>query len=217
MASESGEIIRRLVAGGLNQADIGRALGRDRSLISQVARGRKPGDNLRESLAQLESRLAGAADVRAAAKAATVTPPAPRTTRSGALARVRKPVTIRGNNWTASTVKKTGVRGGARGLGHVLSDGADAGHQVAVTVSVDGQVAIEAYGNTGRGKAGLHGSADFLLGDAADVWASVQADHGGDVTAYVAQHMADAGLVSSGDVGNLAAHIVEIDMRTFLQ
>lgn len=221
MVSESSEIIRRLVASGANYQDIGQALGRNRSLIRQVSIGAKPGHNLRASLEELENRLAGAGNVHQAARTATVTAPGKRTTRTGALARVRKPVTIRGNNWTASTVKRSGVKGGARGLGHVLSDAAESGQQVAVTVSVNNSLSVESYGSSRRGVAGRGGSVDFILGDADDVWTAVELLHGGNVTEYVAQALVDQGHVSAtGEsradlIDHAAAAVVEIDMRTF--
>lgn len=207
--SESGDIIRRLVEGGQNYQTIGVALGRDRSLVRQVAIGTKPGRNLRDALAQLERKLSG--------QAVEVQEPTRRTTRRGSLAGVRKPTTRRSESgsWSSSTVKRTAIRGGAKGLGHPLADAAEAGHQVAVTVSVDGHLGIEAYGSSRRGRAGLHGSADFKLGDAEEVAATIHDEYAGDVAAYIADVMVDQGLVSSSDASYVREHIVEIDMRTW--
>lgn len=214
--SESSEIVRRLVEAGANYESIGQAVGRNRSLIRQVGIGSKPGNNLRDALAALESRLAGVAPERAnvAARSAAVAPPSRRQTSRGALAKVRRPTTVAGRSWTASTVKKAGVKGGARGLGHPIADAAEAGRQLAVTVSVDRSLAVQAYGKKGRGRAGRGGSVDFRLGDAEDVWEAVQAA-GGDVAAYVAGAMIEAGLVDSADQAFVRAHLVEIDLRTF--
>lgn len=215
--SESSEIIRRLVESGANYESIGQAVGRNRSLIRQVGIGSKPGNNLRDSLAALESRLAGVAPERVnrTAREAAVAPPARRTTTRGTLAGVRKPTTIRGRSWTASTVKKAGVKSGARGLGHTIADAAESGRQIAATVSVDGALAVEAYGSSRRGVQGVRGSADFKLGDGPEVWAAVRDDYAGDVTAYVAARMVEAGLVDSSDEGYVREHLVEIDLRTF--
>lgn len=73
----SGELIAQLLANGYTYASIGRAIGRDRSLIRQVAVGSKPGRNLTESLAQL-----------ARGSSSPVAPPR-RLSRSGEPARVR--------------------------------------------------------------------------------------------------------------------------------
>jgi hypothetical protein len=217
MVSEAGEIIARLVAGGANYQTIGEALGRNRSLIRQVAIGAKPGRNLRDSVAELERRVQAAGRAPASREPVATPPPRRTTVKHGreVLANVRKPTTIRGRSWTASTAKRAATRSGARGLGHPLADAAESGRQVAVTVSVDGQVSVEAYGSSRRGRAGVRGSADFKLGDADEVWESVREDYGGNVTAYVAAAMVDQGLVSGMGAGALADHITEIDLRAF--
>jgi transcriptional regulator len=51
----SSESIAKLRASGQSFASIGRALGRDSSLISQIARGKKPGANLSKALNALAS------------------------------------------------------------------------------------------------------------------------------------------------------------------
>lgn len=215
MASESGEIIERLLGLGANYQTIGESVGRNRSLIRQVGLGAKPGHNLRDALAELERR------VRAGTPATSRQPvaaPVRRTTARGGLAKVRRPTTVRsktGRSWTASTVKRQGVRHGARGLGHTLADAAEGGQQVAVTVSVDGALSVQAYGTSRHGRAGVRGSADFKLGDAEEVWESVRDDYAGNVAAYVAAAMVERGLVNSSDAGYVAEHLTEIDMRTF--
>lgn len=75
----SRDLIEALKAQGYTNASIGRALERDSSLISQIAKGKKPGRNLEASLdGLLRSGL-------------VETLPPRRTTRSGAQARVRRP------------------------------------------------------------------------------------------------------------------------------
>lgn len=76
MAS-SQDLIQQLRAKGLSNAAIARAVGRDSSLIGQIAKGAKPGTNLQGSLAEL------------AQKGQVSTPPMRRTTSSGTLAKVR--------------------------------------------------------------------------------------------------------------------------------
>lgn len=69
--------IQNLLAQGHSYASIGRAIGRDSSLIRQIGLGKKPGANLNQSLAELSST------------GTVTTPPTRRTTRAGALAKVR--------------------------------------------------------------------------------------------------------------------------------
>lgn len=76
--SPAGILIEQLRAGGLNYNRIAKALGRDSSLIGQIARGKKPGANLLEPL----QALASGAEV--------IPEPARRTTKGGTAARVRQ-------------------------------------------------------------------------------------------------------------------------------
>lgn len=209
--SESSDIIRRLVESGANYESIGQAVGRNRSLIRQVGIGSKPGNNLRDALAALETRLAGVAPdrVNTAARTTTVAPPSRRQTSRGALARVRKPTTIRGRAWTASTAKQGAVRNGARGLGHAMADAADAGQTLAATVLFSKRTKVEAYGSSRRGTAGFGGSVDIELGPAEEVWPIVHNEFGGDITAYILAEVQGRGLVS-GD-----AEIIGIDLRSY--
>ena len=74
----SRDLIEGLLAQGYTYSSIGKAIDRDSSLVSQVAKGKKPGRNLEASLeALLKSGL-------------VETLPPRRTTRSGTQARVRK-------------------------------------------------------------------------------------------------------------------------------
>lgn len=50
----SRQIINELVAGGMSKSAIGRAIGRDSSLVSQISKGAKPGTNLRGALEQIQ-------------------------------------------------------------------------------------------------------------------------------------------------------------------
>src|SRR5215210_4966910 len=54
MASK--DLINQLKAGGMSYAEIGRKLGRDSSLISQIARGKKKGSNLEASLEDIKEK-----------------------------------------------------------------------------------------------------------------------------------------------------------------
>lgn len=75
----SRDLIEALKAQGYTNASIGRAIERDSSLVSQIAKGKKPGRNLEAALeGLLRSGL-------------VESPPPRRITRSGAQARVRRP------------------------------------------------------------------------------------------------------------------------------
>lgn len=74
----SKDIINSLKAGGMSYNQIAQKLGRDSSLISQIARGKKPGKNLEASLRDISE------------KKATVKEPARRLAKSGEVAKVRK-------------------------------------------------------------------------------------------------------------------------------
>lgn len=73
----SKDLISELRAQGFSNAEIGRRLNRDSSLIGQIARGTKPGRNLQQALTELVT----GGEVK--------TPPFRRTTSDGTLARVR--------------------------------------------------------------------------------------------------------------------------------
>lgn len=214
--SESGEIIRRLIASGLNMETIGQGISRNRSLVRQVSIGAKPGNNLRGALADLETRLAGVEPERrtSAARTAPVTAPPRRPTKAGAPARVRKPTTHGGRAWATSNVKQQAARHGARGLARPLARAADDGMQVAVTVSFTRRVTVSEYSKGRRGKAGPGGVLDFKLGDAGDVLDAL--GEGGNLAAYVAAEALAQGYVSGvGDAGAVVANMLSIELRSF--
>lgn len=74
------ELILELKQKGYSYAAIGRILDRDSSLISQIARGKKPGSNLVSGLESIGKQ-----------EAATIKKPERRVTKSGEVAKVRKP------------------------------------------------------------------------------------------------------------------------------
>lgn len=71
------DTINKLKAGGMSYSEIGRKLGRDSSLISQIARGKKKGSNLEGSLDDLAEKR-------------SVREPARRLAKSGEAAKVRR-------------------------------------------------------------------------------------------------------------------------------
>lgn len=225
MASQ--DVIRRLLDAGANYETIGQAVGRNRSLIRQVGIGAKPGRNLEAALTALEQRLAGVepgrVNTEARRSAGTLPAPAQRVNRRGALAKVRRPTTVRGRGWSSSTMKRQAMRNGGRGLGHPIADAAEAGQQVAATITLGSGLAAEHYGTSRRGQAGAGGSLDILLGDADEVLAEIQDGYGGNVSAYLADVMVARGLVSvtsGGATGeelreHAEAGIEQVELRAF--
>lgn len=215
--SDSQLIIRGLLAQGVSQRAIGQAIGRDSSLISQVARGAKPGHNLRDALAALETKIGQAADrgqaPAQAARTATVTAPARRTTKAGRPAGVRRATTKAGAWGQTTTLKRQAVRGGAKAMGHALADAQDAGRgQVAATVSFDKRVNVQNTSGGRRGKTGRGGVVDMNLGDPAQVAAEVNAQHGGNFAEYVAAQAVQRGYIDA-DERQAVQHMVSVELR----
>jgi hypothetical protein len=75
----SQELILELRAQGFSNAEIGRRLGRDSSLIGQIAKGTKPGANLQQALTELVSGgEVKTPPFRRTSSDGTLVPPAPR-------------------------------------------------------------------------------------------------------------------------------------------
>ena len=126
MSATSRELIEMLTGQGLSKRAIGRAIGRDSSLISQVSKGSKPGANLQGSLDELRRRL------EAGQRVQPVTEPARRTKASGAVARVRRKTVISGQTWASGNVKRQAAANGSRSLTRTLRNGGDADSAVTV-------------------------------------------------------------------------------------
>lgn len=212
--STSQELIHELVSRGMSQRAIGVALGRNSSLISQVARGRKPGANLRDSLAVLREQLG---DGKPPAKPPAVPAPTRRLTASGKPARVRRPTTITGKSgaWATSTVKRQAARHGAHGMIHPLQDAKRRGQTVAVTVGLASSIRINGTSGsaTKHHAPGAAGSVTMELGAAEDVLDGMQ-DFGGDFSAYVLDRLSEDGYVSA-DQDGLREGIVSIELRAY--
>lgn len=218
MPSESTDLVRELVEGGLNYADIGQALGRDRSLVRQVGIGAKPGNNLRAALAELRDRLAGVqAGRHQAARAATVPAPPRRQTAAGKPAAVRRRTRHEGPHHSTQLVKRQASQHGATALGKALDRAADAGRQAAVTVGFDRAVTVTASSPGAKhARTGAGGSVEFKLGDAEEVREEVDQEYGGNFAAYVAAKAAEAGYISGpADERETVAHMTSLELRTF--
>jgi hypothetical protein len=213
--SESSDLVNELRRLGVNYQAIGEAVGRNRSLIRQVGIGAKPGNNLRDALAELRDRLAALAPgerTRASAAAPVTAAPARRTTASGREARLRQRITHGGRGrWSASNIKRQASRSGARSLGKVLESAADDGMDLAVTITFDRSVSVASYGRGKRGIPGAGGTLDVQLSPD-EYMASVL-----NPAAYmVSQALASGQLSGHGNDPNAyVAHINSIELRAF--
>jgi hypothetical protein len=213
----SQELVAALIERGLSQRAIGQAIGRDSSLISQVARGAKPGRNLAPALEALQAQVSGLTPqaAKATARPGAVAKPARRTTKAGALAKVRRPTTVRARWGQSTTMKRQAVRHGAKGMGHALADAqADGRGSVAVTVSFGRSVTVNNTSGGRRGRTGRGGVIDMNLGDPAQVAAEVDARHGGNFSEYVAAQALERGYVSGvADERDAVAHMTAVELR----
>ena len=202
--SESTDLIRELIEGGLNYADIGGALGRNRSLIRQVGIGAKPGNNLREALAELRERLAGGGDITYMRTHESVTAPPRRQTAEGRPARTRRRQAYAGEHYTTTLTKQQGARGGARAAGRVLA-GVPDHHRVVVTATFTKAVKVhKSYSKHATG------AAELDLGDAAYVRAELAAS-GESLAEYAVRRLVEAGTISPAN----ASQLVSLEVRTF--
>lgn len=164
------EHIIALRALGYTGEDIGQALARNRSLVSQVERGKKPGHNLEAPLAAL--REFAEQNQGARLSEATAPRPEPRVTRSGTVARTRRrtSLTYAGGRSTTALVKRQGSRNGARGLAKQLHHAIENGDTIRTTLTFNRSVNVLTAGTSDgskrgqhRGRAGLGGTVDLEL------------------------------------------------------
>lgn len=155
----------------------------------------KPGDNLEGALAELERRVS-AGEPRIVPQ-----PPARRTTRTGRLAHVRRPTTIRGRNYATATVKRQAAGSGGKALAHTIDEAAEGGRRVAVTVSYDKSVTViaDSSGKARGSRKGKGGSVVMELDDADDALAEIEDEWGGNVVAYLHHQAEERGYVRGGD------------------
>lgn len=219
MTGESSQdIVRGMQAAGLSYADIGRAVGRNRSLIRQIAIGAKPGENLRGALADVQQRLAlieSRTPKEAARKLAPVSVPR-RMSASGREARVRRPVTVSRRSWSTSTLRRQASQGGAGGMLGPVREAARMGRTIAATVTFSSRVYVDnGYGKRGIGGPG--GTVDMELGDAGDILERMEA---GESFADIAvQAAAERGNFTALDdaalYNDVASSIDAIEMRAY--
>jgi hypothetical protein len=139
--SEAARLIGQLHARGWSDAQIGRAVGRNSSLIHQGATGRKPLNNLVPGLRALAEGTAPAPGPR---ERAPIVEAARRTTTSGGEAKVRRGVQkLPGNNVLVET------RRGYKTIKQQLQAAARRGKQISFTMSFQ---TLKAYGKSTSGK-----------------------------------------------------------------
>lgn len=189
--SEAPELVGQLREAGWRDVDLGRALGRDSSLIFQVGAGRKPGRNLVPSLRALLGTTPSAAPA--------VPEPARRTTAAGRLAKTRAGE-VGGTGWRTIDVKRQAARSGAKGILRAIEDAAATGRHFALDVTLPKSVRVEQSGRRDDRRSRRPGRNEQVvtIGEGGelnpDVWAAyVQREHGGDVTAAVAAYLVESG------------------------
>lgn len=135
----SQDLILALRAQGASMAAIGRSVGRDSSLISQIAAGKKPGANLYGALDSLTKAPNPLDAIRYAAPVA-----APRRVRaSGVQARTRTPGRIATKaGATTATVKRTAAARGARAATSPALRDLKANQHAAVTITYSRAVVV---------------------------------------------------------------------------
>jgi len=89
--STSQDFVKSLLNKGMSRSQIGKALGRDSSLISQIEKGKKPGANLLSGLKELDSLKAKERREVVKGSRPVESKPSRRQAKAGGEAKVRKP------------------------------------------------------------------------------------------------------------------------------
>ena len=131
------DLVRDMVAQGHSMAEIGRYLGRDSSMISQIASGKR-GENYGASmtgyLRELSTKFADAATTASTEPLEVVKPPR-RLDAAGRVAGTRRKITHGGAHSGVSAVKKQATKNGAKSLGPQVGAAADEGRRGALTIT----------------------------------------------------------------------------------
>lgn len=217
--SGSQDFVLALRGLGLTDSQIGRAIGRDSSLVFQIGAGRKPGRNLESALGGLHQAVTTTGEL------ATVEPPR-RLTRTGHQARVRRATTIRGRTWETASIKRQASRSGGRGLRAAFDDAVRRDDQLAVTISFDSGVTVTGTSGEGRrggrgrrerDRTGRGGTVTFKL-DAADLLSRADVMFGGNLSDAIAAEALDAGYIAGvADAEQAVEHVTSIEVRAWSQ
>jgi hypothetical protein len=189
--------IQALLSAGLTKRDIGRAVGRNDSLIGQIARGAKPGRNLEAALGGLRERVGrlGKSDALAAPEPL---PEAPRRVQA-----VRQAVRHGGNRWSVAGVKAQATSTGAKALQGIIYDADATGRRLSLHLSVNPRLVIARSGGRrikrakGRREAQEVRAGDNGRGIDAGMLATLVDSHNGNVTEAIAEYLAVSGYVGA--------------------
>lgn len=187
------ESIRAMKGSGASYRAIAAHLGVNDSLVGQIARGAKPGENLEARAAALRARMDALGSLPPVGQAGPL-PEAPRRAQ-----RVRQAIRRGGTRWSTATAKDQATRSGARQLESIITDARATGRRVSLNLQVDPR--IQFAKSPGRRKRGGHGhraAQEVRIGDAgrglsATALESYVQAHDGDVRAGIAAYLSEAG------------------------
>lgn len=188
-------------AAGLSYKAIAVALGRNDSLIGQIARGAKPGANLEAAAGELRRRVE--------ANGWKMPAPAPLPSAPRRAQRVRQAVRHGGSRWATASTKDQATRSGAHALDAMVQDAAATGRRLALNLAVSPNLVVARSGGKRVKPKGRRQYQELRAGDggrgidAATLAALVDA-HGGNVTEAIAEYLA-----VSGYVGSIAASDIQ--------
>lgn len=131
------DLVLDMMSQGHSQAEIGRLLGRDSSMISQIAsgkRGENYGSSMTGYLRELAGKLTEAVDAAPGQPLEVIQPPR-RLDSRGRTARTRSKITHGGPHSGVSAVKKQATRNGAKSLAPKIESAAGDGRRGAVTIT----------------------------------------------------------------------------------
>lgn len=219
--------VQQLVGRGITQKAIGAALGRNDSLISQIRRGTGKGASLRDRLAELVA-TAEEHDLGRGATAEQLAAgrqePARRTRKSGAIARVRKAISVRyGGGGSSSSVKQQAAQAGGNGLLYELERAHADGLSVAFDVTFkDPADEVQAIQSSGRPrpkatkKAGGHKRHGLTITISPDTLRALTTCRRlGSITAGVLTMMLEDGLITYNSLADAINDVLRIDMRVW--
>jgi hypothetical protein len=150
------DLVLDMMARGHSQAEIGRLIGRDSSMISQIASGKR-GENYGASAAGylrvLSDQLVDAAAAAPGQPLEVVHPPR-RLDSSGRVAHTRNKLTHGGAHSGVSTVKKQATSNGARSLAPQIDGANEDGRRGALTITCGPHANISKSGGSKKGNRG---------------------------------------------------------------
>lgn len=184
------DLILQLRSSGMSNRAIGAALNRNDSLISQIARGKKPGANLVDSLSALVQKRAG--------KDVPVPEPERRKTARGTTAKVRRKTKFAQGR--TIKVKRQAVKSGAKSIANRIAEAAARGERIAFTVTYGPNARLSKSDGTPIPPDAKEQTTDVAGGGngfPAAYWQQKITDAGGDVGAALSAWLVDANRLAS--------------------